>query len=294
MRIIGITGGVGYSSVTDSKLGTLADLDDKNKYDIVKAYTKDEDVNIIVIDADTVATSKTSSIAVITEVGEGTNNDEEAVYVLDYYLDGALVEDMATVAKTDLSFTGTLTAGDIVKVKVGSDNVISDIKMVFDFGTDVRTAYNSGIGTLRAANGLAANKDTEEVFAGGYVTNYSETSTLATIATVFDDGLGGTTTDATTEYKLSRAANVYVIDGTGLNLSIKVGSDASFKYFDGLYAAGMTTADVYLDDAVKANDAAIATVRNYTDHVYVRAYEGKVTDVVVVKAPKALKIKDIK
>ncbi|MBR5614718.1 MAG: S-layer homology domain-containing protein [Clostridia bacterium] len=286
----GFTGGAGYTSVTDSKLGTLADLDDKNKYTIKGAYTKDEDVNVIVIDADTVATSTTSSIAVLTEVGEGTNDDEEAIYILSYYLDGELSESVATIAKTDLSFSGTLTAGDIVKVKVGSDGAISDIKMVFDFATDVRTAYNGAAGTLRATNVNVALKDTSEVFAGGFVKDYSDTSSLAKISTVYGD----TTQDE--EYKLSRATNVYVIDGTGLNLSIKVGSDANFKYFDGLYAAGKTTADVYLDDTMVSggDDVAIATVRNYTDHVYVRAYEGKVTDVVIVKAPKALKIKDIK
>lgn len=299
----GFTGGAGNTSIADSKVGTLADLDDENTYTLAAKYAdaKADDCNIIVIDADTVATSATSGLAVITEVGDSTNDDGEAIYILSYYVDGELNEGVSSIAKTDLGVA--LTAGDVVKVKVGSDGLISDIKMVFDFHTDVRTAYNDST-TLVSMATNANDTTTKEIFAGGTVVAYKDSSTLATIYTDYVSG-----TDGNKEYKLSQAENVYVIDGTGLNMTVKVGSDANFRAFEKLYD-GTTNVKVYLDDVVVPGNTGttdldtdgdgtadaqslttVAAAQAYADHVYVRAYEGKVKDVIIVKTDADLRIK---
>ncbi len=293
----GFTGGAGNTSITDSKVGTLADLDDENIYTLAAKYAdaKADDCNIIVIDADTVATSATSGLAVITEVGESTNDDGEAIYILSYYVDGELNEGVSSIAKTDLGVA--LTAGDVVKVKVGSDGLISDIKMVFDFATDVRTAYNDST-TLVSMATNANDTTTKEIFAGGTVVAYKDSSTLATIYTDYVTG-----TDGNKEYKLSQAENVYVIDGTGLNMTVKVGSDANFRAFEKLYD-GTANVTAYLDDVALGTFVMDGTTdtdgngttdkeeaQSYADHVYVRAYEGKVKDVIIVKTDADLRIK---
>ncbi len=303
-----IIGGAGTTSITDSKLGTLADLDDKNKYVIMNAYTKDDNVNVIVVDAASIVSSTTSSLAVLTEVGDGVNDEEEAIKILSYYIDGELVEGVATVATTELTGASALSQGDIVKVKVGSNGVITDVKMVFNFGSTIRDDFNDApAANYTNSNVAQAQKDISEVFAGGKVLDYSDNSTLAKIATVYSDG------SANEEYKLSKAANVYVIDDTGLNTVIKVGSDANFKFFEKLYdgttevqvwngntyvagsGSALTTVDTDGDGDVDASDATtlstVAEAQAYADHVYVRAFEGKVTDVVIVKTEKDLKIK---
>ncbi len=306
--------------VTESKIGTLADLDHENDYTLMAKYadSKAEDCNIVVIDAASLKASTTSGLAVITEVGESTNEDGESIYILSYYVDGELNEGVSSIDKTELGVT--LTAGDVVKVKVGSNGLISDIKMVFDFGTDVRTAYNNGAVLSMATN--ANDTTTKEIFAGGVVLDYKENSTLATIYTDYVAG-----TDGNKEYKLSQAENVYVIDGTGLSMTVKVGSDANFRYFERLYAkkadgSAVNGAQVWLDDEYKAGTVAfnkdtnndgdyddlvdldgdnnadagdyatlIATAQTYADHVYVRAYDGKVKDVIIVKTDADLRIK---
>ncbi len=272
--------------VTESKLGTLADLDHENGYKLMAKYadSKAEDCNIVVIDAASLKTSTTSSLAVITEVGESTNEDGEAIYILSYYLDGELNEGVSSIAQTDLGVA--LTAGDVVKVKVGSDGLISDIKMVFDFDDDVRTAYNDST-TLVSMATNANDTTTKEIFAGGTVVDYKESSTLATIYTDYQTG-----TDGNKEYKLSQAENVYVIDGTGLSMIVKVGSDANFRVFEKLYDGSLTVnVDTDNDGTIDAASVAVGTAQAYADHVYVRAYEGKVKDVIIVKTDADLRIK---
>lgn len=300
-----IIGGAGTTtSFKDSKIGTLADLDDKNKYVLMGGYSKDDEVNVIVVDAACNIANTTSSLAVLTEVGDGVNDEEEEIKILSYYIDGELVEGVATVATTELAGASALSQGDIVKVKVGSDGVISNIKMVFDFGSTIRADYNDDAATNYTNAITQDKKDLSEVFAGGVVLGYSDNSTLAKISTIYSGAA------VTEEYKLSRAANVYVIDDTGLNTVIKVGSDANFKYFEKLYGtsdvqvwngnnyvqgtglgsmASIDTNGDGTDENVKLHTPAEA--QRYADHVYLRAYEGKVTDVVIVKTEKELKIK---
>ncbi len=295
--IVFVIGGTAYGSVntaaiTDSYVGTLADLDDEQTYGVMAKYAdnKADDCNIVVINANSMKTSTTSNLAVITEVGTGTNDDGEEIYILSYYLGGELVEGVASIAKSDLSGYGSLTIGDAVKVKVGSDGIITDITSVFDFGEDIRPAYGNTVYASDNSSALAAYNNAtgaKEVFAGGVVKNYKDSSTLATISTKTN----GSAADA--QYKLSQAENVYVVDATGLNVTVKVGSDANFKVYDVLYDSTVANVTVYADDTAitGATNISEATAAGYTDQVFVRAYEGKVKDVIIVKAEKDIKIK---
>ncbi len=280
------------------KVGTIADLDDDNNYTIVASYAdrKAIDNNIVVLDQASFLTSTTSSIAVIKEVGTSANEDGEAIYALSYLIDGETKE-ADTVALTDVQWANgsaaNLSVGDIVKVKVGSNGLISAVKFIANFtGSTVRNYTVAGMGNVVD---IAAGLDsTNEKFAGGYVTAYNENSTLATIAKADGTPFGS--------YKLETDnANIYVIDGTGKEVVIKNGG--TFKFFENLYGkdpmtgvawADATNVDIFDKDDVEidlngssyvAGDetTTVGAAKKFADHVYVRTYMNKVTDVVIVK-----------
>lgn len=261
------------SSADKCKMGTIADFDHEGTYTIDATYAdrKAVDNNIIVAQAGSFLTSTTSSVAVITEVGEGANEDGETIKSLGFLLDGETVY-ADTVALSDVSFTGTsaanLTIGDVVNVKVGSDGLITAIAKVVEFADGVRD-YSSLVNS--ATTGSVASGSGKEAFAGGVVVDFNENNYLATIGS--------------TQYKLTQAANIYVIDGTGKNLIVKNGSEGNFKYFEALY--GSADVDIYLagnnTTTPDADEVVVGTAQAYADHVYVRTYEGKVTDVIIVK-----------
>lgn len=270
---------------TDSskcKMGTIADFDDEVNYDIVATYAtrKATDNDIIVVKSGSFLTSSTSSIAVITEVGESVNEDSESILSLGFMIDGeevfadtVAISDLSVTAAEGASYTNSsVTPGDIVKIKIGSDGLITAIAGVYNFTSDTVRDYSSlaaskAVGTKVAADG------TSEKFAGGVVTDYNENNTLAKFG-------------SSTQYKLSQAKNIYVIDGSGKNTVIKNGSEGNFKYFEKLYAgtANVTVTDKNnVADTDTTSDGTGAAAQAYADHVYVRTYDGKVTDVVIVK-----------
>ena len=283
------------------KLGSLADLEDQNNYNIDKAYAdnKADSVNIIVTRyADIAAAGNTANLAVVTGIGSGYDEETgEAVYEISYRVNGEektatttgdakkAIDAQYTVAggHPDAddqidggSLAAALTIGDIVKVKVGSAGLITSLTVVWDFAEDIRT-----IGAESAH--LLASPGTDEDFFGGVVKAYDEKSTEVTI---------GTKTA-----RLSKAANVYVVDNNGKNLVIKNGSDGNFKYFEKLYA---TTGTVKVGTAADDDAYATADMTNagqklaaqaYADHVYVRTYEDKPTDIIIVKGNPDVKVK---
>lgn len=252
------------SSASDSYLGSIADLEDENEYTINKTYATNraEDYDVIVIDASGITSAgKTSSLAVIVEAGEATNDDGEDVWELTYYIDGEKV-----TAKTDADVAaGTLpTIGDVVKVKVGSAGVITDITSVVDFADGVRDITTAGV------NATVASVTGNEAWAGGRVEAYKQSSAQATI--------GGNT------YKLSQAANTYIIDVNARG-NVTVSKSGSYKYWAKIYdnASYTGTLDLYKNDVKVKDGASLAEAQEYADYVYVRTYEGKVKDVVVVR-----------
>ncbi len=265
------------TDAANCSVGTLADLDHDNAYTVKLAYAdkKAEDTNVIVVTYDSIQTSTTTNIAVIKEVGNSTNEDSEAIYSITYLMNG---EEKSADTTADVA-TGVsgLNAGDIVKVKLGSAGVITNLTKVYDFGTTVRDFTDNTTADDTAAvfdNATGA----KEIFAGGQVVSYKETSTEVELSTTINSAASNRL------YKLSRAENVYVVDETGRTLVVKNGSDASYKYFENLYDASLSgaTFEITVGSTVltgKSQAYALA----YTDHVYVREYDGRVTDVVIVK-----------
>ncbi len=272
----------------DSFLGTEADLADGESYPIMAKYAdkKAEDNNILVVEAVTGSAGRKSGLAVITAVGTSENEDGEEILAIEAIANGEeIVADttydvFAAVAEKRVGdrTVAYLTAGDIVKVKVDANGVVTAINVVYDFDEDVRAKYDEDFDlddyTLAFDEVYAATGD-EEIF-GGLVENYRKNSSTATI-----DG---------EDIKLSQAANVIVIDANGRKLEVKKGSASSFKYFDALYDEEAVSVDVTIGDVeyeeVSQDDAKVAA-----DYVFARKYDGRVTDVVIVKGVEDMKVR---
>ncbi len=317
------------SDAANCKLGSLADLSDKNKYTVLASYKdkKADYTSILVVGyTDIAAASSTDAIAVITEAGDTTNENGEAIWTLSYYQDGQLVEAVKTTA--DVAAGSQPTAGDIVKVKLGSDGLIVKIDTVWNFTTAVRTAKIADLDGTAADYALAtpnlalmaANSTLGEAFYGGYVTSFAKNSKLFAVdngITTWDhdgddpDGDGfkadGTTTAtapvaitcAKSDLKLTNAENIYVIDATGRTLSIDTATAGDFTYLSDKLYDGTTNVNIFDDEGKFINDTAFTTgygtateaavaisavtAQKYADHIYVRMYEDKLIDVVIVK-----------
>lgn len=215
-----------------------------------------------------------TSLAVIKEIGNATNDDGKNIWSVSYLKDG---EDIPAFTTPEVA-TGTKpTIGDIVKIETDDNNVITKIVTVWDFTEDIRvTDVNSFDGTendyaLPVANAdlINANSVLGEAYYGGYVTSYQKASKLMTI--------GGK------EFKLSQAENVYVIDNTQKNILIGTGSAGNFECFNPLYETG-NTVDIYDEMGyILFENLETSTAQKYADHVYVRLYQDRPVDVFIVK-----------
>ena len=263
-----------------STVGTIAALEDKNDYDVLAVYATDkaEDNDIIVIDAAGLELAgATAGLAVITDIGETYNDDEELVYVVSYLVDGAEVEGLLTTEDVKTA-NADLTIGDIVKVK-SVDNVVTSIEVVFDLTESVRSNFTA----VALENAYDYEEKTDEDIIGGKVTAYNKANNKATI----DDVV---TSAEVAEVRLGQAKNTYVIDVN--NIGDVTVAKGSYKYFSAIYGDNLTT-----NVKVKKGDAeatkTVAEAMEAADYVYVRKYDNKVVDVVIVRgATSVTKIAD--
>lgn len=285
------------------KLGSLADLADNNSYTVTKSYKdkKADYTSIIVVSYKDIAkTSTTDAIAVITEVGETTNENGESIWTLAYLQDGELVEVETT---SDVAAQPTTpNPGDIVKVKIGSEGTVVAMEIVWNFSTDIRAAkVDDFVGTsadyvLPTANSslIAQNSTAGEAFYGGYVVKYAKNSKLVDVANT----LGASSSDK--QFKLTSAENIYVIDATGRDLYIDTASAGDFTYNKALYDGSTnvkitdnegncikgTAVNFFTDTSANPNaakDISVAIAQGYADWIFVRLYEDKPVDVIIVK-----------
>ncbi len=265
-------------------VGTLADLDDENEYGVSAWYAnkKTNRVNMIVVQEATINTNTKDGIAVVKEIGIG--NDEESgetIWTITY-LKGGEVATATTTPDAAFAYGTAPTAGDIIKVKVGSDNTITKLTKLYDFPEAVRKFTGAGNNAIASLTGTYTG---EEKYYGGYVVACDEDVTEIAIDT---DG------DFAADYNADISGsdvNVYTVDATGRELVVKNGG--AFKYFEKVYAGGtVTIIDEnnklgYAYDSVNKVYSATGVAQNdaikLTDHVYVRVYDGEVTDMVVVK-----------
>jgi len=258
----------------DSYLGSVEDLADGESYEIIAKYAdkKADDNNIVVVNAVEGKAGVKAGLAVITAVGTSENEDGESILAVEALVNGEAVAADTTFKVWD-EVADDLTPGDIVKVKV-ANNLFTAIEIVYDFDEDVRVKdSNTLAGYAVKATKLYSEKGEEEIF-GGKVDDYRKNSTTATI--------GEDTA------KLSQATNVIVIDANGRKLEVKKGSVANFKYFEKLYTEA--TVDVTIGD-VEFEDADAEDAQCAADYVYVRKYEDRVTDIVIVKGAEDMKVR---
>lgn len=267
------------NSDSDCMVGTVADLDDGQSYASYAAYldSKGDDANIIVVTGYKAAATS-SSAAVIASVGRGQNSDLEDVFVLDYYINGELKEGVLTNNDVYNSNSSALSEGDIVLVKVSSAGVVTGLNMLVDFGKNIRTATTvsaTPAGTSAGNYSKYTNGKLTTVF--GYAKDFSKGSKTA----VFGNN---------DSYKLSNAKNVYIIDPALKNNKVDTAAVGDYVYDEKLMAdptANIVTLYEGKDKTGKVigkDITAAAAYAKYADYLFVREYDGKVEDVVIVKA----------
>ncbi len=136
-----------------------------------------------------------------------------------------------------------LSEGDIVKLFVSSSGVIAAIDILVDFGYSIRNAN----GTIDGVFQKIANGKDKYFF--GYGDAYTKSTKALTI--------GANT------FRLSSAQNVYVVNASLRVGKVNVGTAGDFEW----------------DREVITN----ADKAKYADYVFIREYDGKVEDVVIIE-----------
>ncbi len=254
-----------------SYVGTLADLVNT---DVVYGtmYTSDEDVedhDVLVLYNVSSEINSGTGIAVIKEVSEDTNEDDEDIYTLTALFGGEEVT-LTTTADIYADYEDELEEGDVVKVRVNGAGVITALNQIAD---EQYTTKDRGDGANVAVTlGYEGDSD-KEVVKAGYASDIKKANKRLTL-------------DGTTWYTLSKFANIYVIDNTGRNISIKVGGTSSFKFDDKLFDSEVlenSEKHIFIgtDDL-----GSVASAKNaVADYVIIRDYQGDddVLEMVIIK-----------
>lgn len=261
----------------DSYVGTTEDLIDGVNYEVWGRYaTEDAEVyNILIVKRIAGVVSPKAGFAVIENVGNSENMDGERILSIKYFSKNETIIADTTWEVYDEA-ERYLTPGDIVKLNINKNGIIDALEIVYDFEEGVRANYADSPDGYELTFDEVYNASGAEVIAGGVVENYRKASAVATI-----DGQ---------DFKLSQADNIYVIDANGRKLSIANGSTSSFKYFEDLYDEEVRAVDIAIDGETFEN-VDIEEAKLITDNIFARAYDGRVTDVVIVKGPEDVRIR---
>ena len=206
---------------TESKVGTIADLEDNESYTYIKFLDdKGEDANVVLITSGFASVGAGSGVAVVTEVALEVNEEGDDVLYVSYLQDGE--EKSAYTNNTVYNANkSSLTAGDIVKVKT-TDGVITSLNTYVGLAEDIYTGIT---GINKVVNGK------EEYVFGQASSGNDNTSAV----TVRDFG----------SVRLDRAENVYVVDASGKNVKIELGDSSDYLFLDEDYA-GVASLEDYL------------------------------------------------
>lgn len=287
---------VNKSDADKCSLGTPEDLSDNNTYKVLAFYadSKAEENNIVVIEGNTNTSSKATSLAVITEAATAKDENDNDIMTLSYIVDGTVVKDVNTIDDVDIvsgegkALNVTLNVGDIVRIKTNSAGKISGITVLWDMAEDVRADYNTTYATQVTTGDPAGTRDGETLY-GGAVTAAKDSDKVyfGKLDWNKKDSKGNVIAlvDQVTEWvNLGKAKNVYTVQ-TIREGNVQVKKGGSFNYvkqmFDNTGSYNFVYNGTETKDAV--NEANLA---KYVDHVFVREYDGRIEDVVIVKAPK--------
>lgn len=287
---------VNKSDADKCSLGTPADLSDNNTYKVLAFYadSKAEENNIVVIEGNTNTSSKATSLAVITEAATAKDENDNDIMTLSYIVDGTVVKNVNTIDDVDIvsgegkALNVTLNAGDIVRIKTNSAGKISGITVLWDMAEDVRADYDTTYATQKTTGDPAGTRDGETLY-GGAVTAAKDSDKVYFGKLDWNkkdsEGKVIALADQVTEWvNLGKAKNVYTVQ-TIREGNVQVKKGGSFNYvkqmFDNTGSYNFVYNGTETKDAV--NEANLA---KYVDHVFVREYDGRIEDVVIVKAPK--------
>lgn len=245
-----------------SYVGTLADIETGSV--IEGAYYSNkkvaEDANILVAVGLGLDINAASGLAVITDIVDSSNEDEESIFEMTALYNGEEVA-LTTTAGVYADYEDALEIGDIVKIKVNGSKVVTALEIVTDDVND-RAAGETVSATIDYS--FAA----PEAIVAGYASAITKTSKKITV--------GGET------YSLSKFDNIYVIDNTGRKIDIKKGSAASYKFDDRLFDSEYASKKIYVDDVELGTVEAKAD--NVADYAIIRDYDdGEVLELVIVK-----------
>lgn len=292
------------SDADKCSLGTPEDLSDNNTYKVLAFYadSKAEENNIVVIEGNTNTSSKATSLAVITSAATAKDENDSDIMTLSYIVDGTVVKDVDTIDDVDIvsgegkALNVTLNAGDIVRIKTNSAGKISGITVLWDMAEDVRADYDTKYATQETTGDAAGTRDGETLY-GGAVTAAKDSDKVyfGKLDWNKKDSNGNVIAlaDQVTEWvNLGKAKNVYTVQ-TIREGNVQVKKGGSFNYVKQMFDNTGKYNFVYNgeDTTDAVNEANLA---KYVDHVFVREYDGRIEDVVIVKAPKKVSAKAAK
>lgn len=292
------------SDADKCSLGTPEDLSDNNTYKVLAFYadSKAEENNIVVIEGNTNTSSKATSLAVITSAATAKDENDNDIMTLSYIVDGTVVKDVDTIDDVDIvsgegkALNVTLNVGDIVRIKTNSAGKISGITVLWDMAEDVRADYDTKYATQETTGDAAGTRDGETLY-GGAVTAAKDSDKVyfGKLDWNKKDSNGNVIAlaDQVTEWvNLGKAKNVYTVQ-TIREGNVQVKKGGSFNYVKQMFDNTGKYNFVYNgeDTTDAVNEANLA---KYVDHVFVREYDGRIEDVVIVKAPKKVSAKAAK
>lgn len=236
---------------SDSYVGTLADIaDGETVGSSCKYYATDDaknDANIIVVTGLGTSITESAKIAVIVDVEDTTLADDSDAYALTMLYEG---EEIEVTTTNDVYLKNTsLEIGDVVKVKVNSNKVVTGLEVAYE-ATETTVDRSNGK-TVSVTAFAPAYSHANETFAAGYATSIVKDSKKLTL-----DG---------NEYRLNKFDNIYVIDNTGRDIEVKKGSAASYKFDDKLFSLG--SKHIYID----SNDIG-TEIEDVQDYIIIREY----------------------
>ena len=262
----------------NSYMGTAADLIDGVTYEVWGHYATEDAkaYNIIIVKRIDGVVSPKAGFAVIENVGTAENMDGERILMVTAFYDGDVIYADTTAEVFD-DCERYLTPGDIVKLNINSNGIIDGLKIVFNFEEDIRAKEADSPDGFELFFDEVYSSWGPEIIAGGLVENYQEDSTVATI-----DGQ---------DFKFSQADSIIVIDANGRMLNITKGSASDFKYHEALYTEDVQRVNVTIGYE-EFDDVDVEEARMAADYVFVREYDGRVSDVVIVKGPEDMKVRE--
>ncbi len=190
---------------------TVADFIDEDEYTVVLYATADTDADadiVVTFDLQLDIASK-AEFAIITDIEETENEDEEDIYELTIMYNGE-IDTYKTTSK--IYEEADIEIGDVVKVKINADDVITNL-------------VDLDMTVVRYVDGAYANVDTDGAIAEGEEYTLSGYAYYMSGSKVHVE-FGG---DAPEVVKFDKARRIYLVETTGRNKDgIKV-SEGSAK-----------------------------------------------------------------